>query len=170
MQIKFKKTKDHLPNLLKRLKALEKAGNVEIGYHPEQRDHPSGLHPAGLYAILAEGYTPNNLPARPVMQIGMIMNPIKSNINVKKFLKQYLSKIDRKTPPIKATKLLENIGGAYVEIFRGIFGSTHLEALSPSTVAYKTRMKVAQPNAPLIFDGTLRDMISYKVNGVLVTP
>ena len=145
MRMKFKKTKDFLPNLRKRLIALEKAGDVQIGYFPENGKHPSGLSYSGLYNILATGNTKNKLPARPVMAIGMIMNPVKKNTHIKMLLKKYLSNIKSTTPSIKAEKVLEKVGGKYVEEFRGIFGSTRLTALSPSTVAYKVRMQVSNP-------------------------
>lgn len=170
MKIKMKKIEDHLPNLKKRLMELERISPVEIGYFPEQEDHSSGLSAAGLFNILHNGSTKNNLPARPIMTIGMMMNPIRKNKDIKMWLKQYLSGIHRKTPPITAEKVLENIGGSYVETFRGIFGSSRLEVLSPSTIAYKTSMNAPNPEAPLVFSGELMMMMSYKVNGVLVTP
>lgn len=170
MRMKFKKTKDFLPNLKNRLIALEKVGSVEVGYFPEQPKHSSGLSAAGLFNILHNGSTKNNLPAREVMTIGMILNPLKKNHDVKMWLKKYLSNIKNTTPPIKAEKVLENIGGAYVQNFRDVFGSAHLEILSPSTISYKTRMGAPNPKAPLIFSGELMGMMSYKVNGVLTTP
>jgi hypothetical protein len=164
--INFKMTKNNFPNLIKRLKELHNS-SLDVGYFPENGVHPSGLTYSGLFAIHSFGSTKAHIPARPVLDLNFerYNNP-KNNLLLKRLLKQYLSHIDRKTPPIKLSVMLTKVAGDYVQTTRDLFGNTSvLVGNAYSTIAKKGF------DAPLIFQGDLRDNLSYSINGkAVVTP
>lgn len=177
-KVKVKRTKDFLPNLKRRLKELE--GSVKVGYFQEQGKHQGDnygyeqtqkLYYTQLMAVLSGGSRKNNIPPRPVFMIGMNLDPLEDNKVVKNLLRTYLSRIHKKSPPIKAQEVLEQTGGHYVETFRSIFGDKGLLAKNaPTTVSWKQRIGSPTADSPLMAYGELRAAMSYKINGVLVTP
>lgn len=174
----LKKKESFLSNLRKRIKDLEEVGSVEVGYFQEQGLYksprpvktPYNITYPQLAAIQFGGSTKNNIPARPVLDIAMYLNPVSKNTVVKKALKKYLSNIKSKTSTISAKQVFEVIGGDYVEKARGLFGSSYLDELQPSTIKNKTRMGAPYTTQPLLEWGTLRAGMSMKINGVVITP
>lgn len=169
---KTKKVFCHLDKLRKRLKEID-GTSFETGYFSDLGTHPSGLTYSGLFAILSFGSLKNNLVPRPVLDRQFsVVNPIKSNKQLKSFLRKYFSNIKSSTPPIKWHTVLETVATTYVIDTRSMFGkpSVHNPSNKQSVQSYKMS-KGKVPNSPLVFDGDLRDNLSYKINGqVVVTP
>lgn len=177
LAMKMTKKKDFFCNLKNRIKAL--SGNkIEVGYFKALGYHENNrgteqedILYTNLAAILFGGSSENNIPARPVFQIGMAIKPLESNKNVKNLLNRYFKDINRKTPRIKAQTVLEGIGGEYVDVFRSIFGNTTLlERNAEYTVNLKTQMGAPYATSPLMEWGDLRAKMSYRINNKLVTP
>ena len=180
-KIKLKKRKNHLPTLRKRLKALE-GEEVFIGYSKSQ-----GFHDRSDYQY--ETKDPLTYPQlAAIMETGsrlwkddsgfmwryksMAMNPIEKNVAIKMALERYLSNIHKKTPPITYKEVLETVGGEYVSIFRNSFGNKNIlhRGLTPSTITYKQSIGTPSPSSPMVGFGSLKNALSYRINGVLITP
>ena len=101
--------------------------------------------------------------ARRFFDIGLAFKPVKSTPFLKD-LNKYLSHLDGK-PKISAMGVMANLGGEYVEVFRNIMGSSMLPDNKPSTIAQK-----GGRNTPLVDTGDLKANMSYRINGVVVTP
>lgn len=170
MRAVTKQTHNYLNQLKKRLQELNKS-TVEVGYFPSQQ-HYSGLSMAGLFAIHSGGAPSVGIPARPAMEIALMFNPVNKNITIKRDLSKYFSKISHKYPPIRFTQLLENVGGDYVDKIRAVFGDTSkLDSNSFWTQQAKKSAGVVPSNNPLVWTGSLRDALSYSINGwQIVTP
>lgn len=168
----------YIDNLRKRIKELEEAGRVKVGYFEEQGLYvsprpvktPYNITYPQLAAIQFGGSLKNNIPARPVLDITIALYPVGRNKNINKVLNRYLSNLSNKIPPITSSQVFEYIGEDYVEKARGLFGSSYLDALQPSTIESKTRMGAPYTTSPLLEWGTLRAGMSMKVNGVVITP
>jgi hypothetical protein len=168
LSFSIKRTVNHIPNLRKRLKDLNKQ-SVSVGYFPANGVHaPAKMTYANLFAIMSFGSSKKNIPARPILDLTFALyNPLTTNTDVKKYLKKYFSNISKKTPPMKISKLLDNIGGDYVQKTRMGFGDTSkLVSNSSNTIARK-----GGRDTPLIDTGALRANLSYitSFNGNLVT-
>lgn len=174
----LKKNNSYIDNLRKRIQELEKIGSVKVGYFEEQGWYvsprpvksPYKITYPQLAAIQFGGSLKNNIPARPILDITIALYPVDRNKNINKILNRYLSNISNKKPPITASQVFEEIGGDYVEKARGLFGSSYLKELQPTTIASKTRMGAPYTTSPLLEWGTLRAGMSMKVNGVVITP
>lgn len=145
---------------------------VSVGYWESQGLHPSGLSYVGLFTIQSFGAPSVNIPPRPVLDIEFeIYSPPSKNYIIKSGLAKYLSNISNRIPPIKFTKVLENIGGDYVQKVRSGFGNTSkLDSNSEFTQALKASYGL-KPNSPLIWTGELRDNLSYSIDGIeVITP
>jgi hypothetical protein len=163
--------KNHLPNLIKRFKDLEKK-TFSVGYYPENGIHPSGLSYAGLFVIHSFGAPSVNIPPRPVLDLEFsTFSPLDKNIMLKNQLKLYFSNIKSKTPKISVTQMLTNVAGAYVESTRDSFGdSTKLTSNAQSTQNMKAALGLT-PNSPLVWTGDLRANLSYSINNqTVITP
>lgn len=171
MTMKHKVKFNHLGNLKKRIKALDKQ-KAEIGYFASQGTHPSGLTYTGLFALQSFGSSSTGLPPRPVMEYTFADHPVKKNTTFKRDLHKYFSNIKNTHPPITITLLLENVSGDYVEKIRGNFGNTSiLEDNAPVTQRIKAAAGLSPTNSPLIWSGNLRDNLSYSINGEsVITP
>lgn len=168
---KVKLKNNHLPNLMKRFRDLHKK-KFEVGYFMSQGVHPSGLTFSGLFALQSFGSSSAHIPARPVLNQEFEMyTPLKDNPLLRKQLKKYFSNISAKAPTITVTQMLSNVAGDYVHKVRAGFGDTgRLASNAVSTQRLKTAAGVT-PNSPLIWDGNLRDNLSYSINGEpIVTP
>ena len=161
-----------IPNLLSRLRDLQK-DQGSIGYYAEQGQHStSGLSFVDMIAIHSFGSTKVKIPPRPVLDLTFsLYDPLSKNMTLKRDLKLYFSNIKSKTPRIKAGQILENVLGDYVEKVRSYFGDpTKIESNSAFTQWLKEKNGLV-PNSPLVWSGELRDNLSYKINGQpLVTP
>lgn len=166
----------YIDNLRKRIKELEEVGSVKVGYFEEQGLYvsprpvktPYKITYPQLAAIQFGGSLKNNIPARPVLDITLALHPVDKSI--KKFLNKYFSKINVKTPTYSAKDVFQDIGEFYVHEARDLFGSSYLDALQPSTIENKTRMGSPYTTQPLLEWGTLRDGMSMKINGQIITP
>jgi len=173
----LKKKNSYIDNLRKRVKELERIGSVKIGYFEEQGLYvsprpvktPYKITYPQLAAIQFGGSLKNNIPARPILDITIALYPVDRNKNINKVLNRYLSNLSNRIPPITASQVFEYIGEDYVEKARGLFGSSYLDALQPSTIESKTRMGAPYTTSPLLEWGTLRAGMSMKVNGVVIT-
>lgn len=164
--------KNNIPNLILRLKELQKAQG-SIGYYAEQGEHSTaGLRYVDLFGIQSFGSTKVKIPPRPVLDLTFsLYDPLSKNMTLKRDLKLYFSNIKSKTPRIKAEQILENVLGDYVEKVRSYFADpTKIESNSAFTQWLKEKNGLV-PNSPLVWSGELRDNLSYKINGQpLVTP
>lgn len=164
--------KNFIPHLIERLRQLEKQ-SAQIGYFAENGIHPSGLDYPTLYAIHAYGSPSANIPRRdPLGDTFEIWEPLNKDIKLKMDLKNYFSNIKSKTPRIKAQQVVANLMGRYVVKVREVFGDTgKLESNSAFTQWLKERAGVNPPNNPLVWTSSLKNNLSYKINGQpLVTP
>ena len=177
-KVKFKRKKNHMPNLVKRVKELGQQ-DVKIGWFKEQGLHKSDspyenrdpLTYTQLASILDWGNRYTGMRGFHYTDIMVASNPIKDNRDIKKILKRYFSNIKNSKPRITAKNVMQFIGGEYVQNYRDILGNKgSLRALKPSTIEYKSKIGATDPTAPLVAFGGLRDNVSYKVNGVIVTP
>ena len=154
----LKKSKGNraITNLKKRFKELE-GKSLEVGFFSQNGTHPSGLTYTNLFAIQSFGSKAVGIPKRPVLDLNFqLWNPVSSNKLIKKQLKLFFSNINSPTPPIKFSKVLDNIAGSYVQSTRTVFGdSTLLTVNASSTVQYKGKQ------SPLVETGHLRDNLSY---------
>lgn len=168
----LKMTHNFIPNLVKRFKELDKS-KLEVGYFPENGMHEkSQMGYANLFGIQSFGSRKRNIPARPVLDLEFsTFNPLSHNTLLKTQLKLFFSNIKSTTPKVKMSVILKKVSGSYVESTRGSFGDlSKLAANAKSTQAKKARAGVL-PNNPLIWDGKLRDNLSYSINGqTVVTP
>lgn len=169
LTFKLKRTKNHLPNLKKRLEDLNKS-KLSVGYFPSNGVHaPSEMTYSNLFAILSFGSRARNIPPRPILDLTFnLYNPIRTNPELKAYLKKYFSSINKKTPPISMSLVIDEIGGDYVQKVRRGFGDTaKLVSNKPAVIASKNGR-----NTPLIDTGALRDNLSYvnSFNGTLITP
>lgn len=170
MKIKTKVVKNHLPNLMARLRAMD-GKEVSVGYWNSMGLHEnSKLTYANLMALMEFGSPSTNMPARPVLTntFGIYEKPSKSVI-IKNGLRHYFSNIQRKTPPINFSQVLRNIGSDYVFKVRVNFGDT---SKLESNALYTQRLKEyagVKGNNPLIFHGDLRDNLSYSIDGINIT-
>lgn len=164
--------KSHLGNLAARLKALDNQ-HVKVGWFPENGVHPpSGLTYAGLAAIHHFGAKSVKIPRRPILDLTFsLYHPIKRNAIMGVWISDYFDDIHKKKPTkVTLQKLLDFIGGDYVEKTRAGFGNSFkIQSNTPMTIAHKSVNKI---NSPLIDTGMLRDELSYitTYNGLLVTP
>ena len=163
--------KNNIPNLISRFKALNKS-RIQVGYFQENGIHPSGLTFSGLYAIHAFGSASANIPQRdPLVDNFTIWNPLHKNITIKTQLKLYFSNIKSKTPRVKVTTMLSKIAGDYVQSTRVVFGDESKLTPNAAFTKYIKERSGKNPDSPLIWDGTLRDNLSYKINGQnIITP
>ena len=158
----FELEKDLLPVLEKRIIEISKLP-LDVGYFASQGVHEeSGLTYANLAAIQHKGIA-GKMVARRFFDIGLAFKPVKSTPFLKD-LNKYLSHLEGK-PKISAMGVMANLGGEYVEVFRNIMGSSMLPDNKPSTIAQK-----GGRNTPLVDTGDLKANMSYRINGVVVTP
>lgn len=163
---------NNINNLILRLRELQKQ-SAQIGYFAESGIHPSGLSFANLYAIHAFSAPSVNIPRRdPLGDTFEIWEPLNKDIKLKMDLKTYFSNIKSKTPRIKAQQIMENLMGRYVVKVRDVFGDTgKLESNSAFTQWLKELAGVNPPNNPLVWTSSLKNNLSYKINGQpLTTP
>jgi len=166
------KTKfNHIGNLVKRFKDLHKS-TMQIGYFPENGIHPSGLSFSGLFAIQSFGAPSVGIVPRPVLDLEFsTYSPLSKNIILKTQLKKYLSNIKSKTPKLSVTLMLSTVAGDYVMKTRDSFGDTSKLADNTEFTQFLKNQDGVKPNNPLIWHGTLRSNLSYKINGeTVVTP
>lgn len=152
---------DHFDELEKRIKALSKSSGF-VGYSQDQGIHePSGLTYPHLVGILSVGYSPNNLPARPIFDIAGQTFKFK-NKKMQKDLTSYFSNIKRNKAPISTEKINKNWCKAMGDEVLDIFGeSPPLASNADSVIAKKGK------NAPLEDTGDLKDNLGYQVNSSL---
>lgn len=177
----FKKNrgKNYLPNLAKRIKALEDQ-RVDIGLFKEQGlydyskypyDNKQPLTYTQLASVLEHGNSYTNMKGFHMIPKTMAASPIEKSRLIRGLFKQYLSNINKNSPPIKANAVLEKIGGYYVEKFRKTIGNENiLRPLTPATLEHKVNIGTPKPSKPLYGYGTFKKAFSYKINGVVVTP
>jgi len=166
------KTKfNHIGKLVKRFKDLNKA-SFSVGYYPENGIHPSSLSFAGLYAIHAFGSETANIPPRdPLVDTFNMWEPLNSNKLLKKQLKLYFSNIKASTPRITVTTMLSKISGEYVQSVRAVFGDESKLTPNAAFTNYLKERSNIKPHSPLLWSTSLRDNLSYSVNGeAVVTP
>lgn len=176
--LRLVKKKDNFKNLRRRIKDLARH-NVKVGYFSEQGLHDTERETTGerltytqLAAIHFGGSIKNNIPARPVLDIAVALEPLRNNKELKTLLKRYFSSIDKLRAPIKATIVLEKIGGIFVDTGRDIFGdNTYLTKLEPATIKQKEKRGAKYTTEPLMEWGSLRNNLSFRIdNGVIMTP
>lgn len=150
---------DNLDQLEKRIKELEKA-EAFVGYDDSQGTHEeSGLNYPDLMKILSIGFSPRNLPARPIFTIAKDAYNIKSS-PIEKDLNKYFSNIKNNKAPISTDKIGENWASDFGEDVLRMFGSTsHLDDNAQSVQDRKGF------NAPLVKEGDLRDNLGYSTDG-----
>lgn len=166
------KTKfNHISSLVKRFKDLHNK-KFEVGYFPENGVHPSSLSFAGLYAIHAFGSKTANIPSRdPLVDTFNIWDSLDKNLTIKTQLKLYFSNIKSKTPMITVTTMLSKISGEYVQSVRSVFGDESKLAPNAAFTNYLKERSGIRPHSPLLWTTSLRDNLSYKINGeTVVTP
>ncbi len=152
---------DHFDELERRLRELHKAETF-VGYSSEQKDHKaSGLSLPYLVGLLSKGYSPNNLPARPIFLVAGKKFKFQ-NSKVKDTLALYLKDIKTK----KSDRQLENVQRAFVRDFSkevlDVFGDpSQLASNKPSTIAQK---KVNKIDSPLVDTGELKDKLAFRLN------
>jgi hypothetical protein len=162
---KVKMVSNHIGNLIKRFKELEKS-NIQIGYFPENGTHESGLSYSGLYAIHAFGSTVANIPSRdPLVDTFSLWEPLDKSMLLKRQLSLYLSNIKSSTPKITVTKMLESIAGAYTQSARDVFGDSSKLAPNAQSTQYAKGLAGLKPDSPLLWTNSLRDNLSYSING-----
>ena len=177
-KIKITKKKDFMPNLVSRMKKLS-GQKVQVGWFKELGQHKSGsiyevrdaLSYTQLAAILDWGNRHTGMKGFHFTDAMMNKNRFKGNKVIKNILHSYLSDIHKNSPKVKAKVVMETIAGEYVENYRNIIGDkTSLRALEPSTISYKSIIGSKTPDAPLLAFGDFKKKVSYKLNGVVVTP
>ncbi len=175
--IKLIKKKDNFKNLKSRIKHLSQV-ETKVGYFDEQGNHKTQRENVSteitytqLAAIQFGGSIKNNIPARPVFDITMNLEPLAGNKDINNMLRRYFSNIDSKRPRISASFVMETIATEFVEVARSLFGdTTYIQRNEASTIDYKTSIGSPYANSPLMEWGALRDNMSFKINGVLTTP
>jgi len=177
-KVKFKRKRNHIPNLVKRVKDLSKQ-DVKIGWFKELGEHKSSspyeqkdpLTYPQLASVLDWGNRHTGMRGFHYTDIMIASNPIKDNKDIKKVLRKYFFNIKNSKPRITAKNVMQFIGGEYVQNYRNIIGNKgSLRSLKSSTIEYKSSIGTPDPTSPLVAFGGLRDNVSYKVNGVIVTP
>lgn len=172
--LKITRKKNNIPNLKHRIKQLSKQTLSfgyydEQGYHKTDRPNADPIKYVDLIKIHAGGSTKKNIPARPVLPIAAFT--FKPSRVFKDTLRKYFSKIDQKSPPIKASFVYGRLGEEIVTYGRTIFGDTkYLAANKDSTIAYKGSIGSPYSTSPLMEFGGLKAALSYRINGVVVTP
>lgn len=162
---------NHIPNLIRRFRELDKA-KFSIGYYQENGTHPSSLTYATLFAIHEYGAPSVGIPSRPALTQNFSMwNPLDKNLLLKKQLKLYFSNIKLKSPKVSLSTMLSVVAGDYVMSTRDVFGSTSLLASNSAFTQYIKAKSGKVPDSPLIWSGNLRDNLSYRINNQpIVTP
>lgn len=177
-KVKFKRKKNHIPNLVKRVEDLCKQ-EVKVGWFKELGVHKSDspyenrnpLTYTQLASVLDWGNRYTGMRGFHYTDLMVAANPLKDNKDINKTLRKYFSNIKNSKPRITANNVMQFIGGEYVQNYRNILGNkSSLRALKPSTIEYKSKIGAPDPTSPLVAFGGLRDNVSYKINGVIVTP
>ncbi|AXQ70709.1 hypothetical protein ICP12006E_084 [Vibrio phage ICP1_2006_E] len=163
--LKFTELENHIAELERRVKALEKA-DLFYGYHQMQQSHYSGFNYPDLAAILSAGSSAVNIPARPIFDI---MQPL-VKVNTTKFktaLRGYLTNLKG-----KPTKSIDDIGKAFWEEFRPAFnivmGNEAYLVANSAGVKRQKLLDGADPNKPLYWTGDFAKHMSYFRNNTLV--
>ena len=162
--------KDFIHELKRRLKALERLGEVDVGWFGETGTHDSsGWNYPTLASYHASGDSSKNIPPRPVLEIAYGFNPFNKS-PLKSSLNKYLSNIKGK-PLVKPKWVAEQYASYYVNQTKMLFGDTSkLTPNSSNVVALKQEDGVNPAQNPLVWTGSLRDNTSYKIQGQVVTP
>ena len=149
---------DHLDELERRIKELQKSESF-VGYDISQGIHKESNMPyTNLMALMSAGYSPKNLPARPIMLYAANAYPLEDS-SMKKDLTKYFTQIDKSKAPISVTQINENWVNGYAQVALMMFGSTTIfESNASRTIAQKGF------NAPLVDKGDLRDNLGYRIN------
>lgn len=165
--IKLDIAKNLVPELERRLKNLENS-EVGIGMWEEQGQHYSGFSYRGLFQYLSEGDSSNNLVARPILDIAIVFNPLKSS-PLKRELRKYLSDLNMRKSKRSVNRMLSEVGEFYRDKAFSLFGDEG--AIAPNTFATKIMKEQAgfDPNKPFIQTGSLSKKIAYRIdNGMIM--
>ncbi len=142
-------------NFEKLIKKLQKLNNAEVksGYFPEQGIHSSSELPYyELAYIHAKGE--GDLPRRDVRpSVYSYMRQPVFNKTIESNIKAYLS------GKVSLESFLDGFGYRVTDIAQSYFGDTSV--LTPNTDWWAAQKG---GNTPLVFDGELRDMWSFKTS------
>ena len=156
--IELNMIESHFCELEKRIKELAKSESF-VGYDQSQGIHEdSGLSYPHLVGVLSAGYSPNNLPARPIFDITHQTFTFKDS-SMKKDLTKYFSDIANKSTKITTKQINENFAKDLSDEVLSIFGNTNkLASNAESTIKKKGR------DEPLVDTGNLKNNLAYSVN------
>lgn len=164
MIIGLKIKKNHLPELKKRIRMLERT-SVEVGVFDKSKYRDTSYNYVTLFSYLSGGNPSKNLPPRPALQLAFTFNPLSSS-PLKKDLAKYLSTINRKKSKPALMRVLEGVGKFYRNKTVRLFGNTSALASNSDFTQKWKESQGYKGNNPLIMKGgagSLRSKVAYKI-------
>lgn len=162
LRMKLSFDNKQLKELERRLKKLQRA-SATVGWFAQSGAHPTAdMSYVDLAKLHASGVPSKNIPVRDPLYLAYKKFNIKNSV-LKKDLALYLSGLNR-APKISHKKVLTNWAEEFGNSVKDIFGD---ESQLEPNAEYTQKIKLAEgkdPRAPLVFDGHLRDAITFRID------